>query len=212
MKFLTTVLGPSPTLFSNGAILINREGRRFTDELRGPAADVARQPEKEAYIVFDQNLATKFSAWPHFVSTAPGIAYAYIDDYRRCRKDIFCSASTMDELARRLGVPSAQFRATLQQYNTADRGTRAPIAQAPFYALGPVKSYVVFTEGGLRVTERLEVLRANGSVIEGLYAVGSVGQGGLLLEGHGHHLDWAFISGRIAGAICAAMPRRTNRV
>jgi hypothetical protein len=36
-------------------------------------------------------------------------------------------------------------------------------------------------------------------VIEGLYAAGSTGQGGLLLEGHGHHLGWAFISGRIAG-------------
>ena len=38
-----------------------------------------------------------------------------------------------------------------------------------------------------------------GAVIPGLYAAGSTGQGGLLLEGHGHHLGWAFISGRIAG-------------
>ena len=29
MKFLTTVLGPSPALFSEGAILINRQGERF---------------------------------------------------------------------------------------------------------------------------------------------------------------------------------------
>jgi hypothetical protein len=36
-------------------------------------------------------------------------------------------------------------------------------------------------------------------VIPGLYAAGSNGQGGVLLEGHGHHLGWAFISGRIAG-------------
>ena len=35
--------------------------------------------------------------------------------------------------------------------------------------------------------------------IAGLYAAGSNGQGGLLLEGHGHHLMWAFVSGRIAG-------------
>jgi predicted oxidoreductase len=51
----------------------------------------------------------------------------------------------------------------------------------------------------LRVTARLEVVDASGAVIEGLYAAGSTGQGGLLLEGHGHHLGWAFISGRIAG-------------
>jgi hypothetical protein len=29
MKFLTTVLGPSPALFSEGAILINRQGERY---------------------------------------------------------------------------------------------------------------------------------------------------------------------------------------
>ncbi len=49
-----------------------------------------------------------------------------------------------------------------------------------------------------KVTERLEVVRENGTVIPGLYAAGSVGRGGLLLEGHGHHLGWAFIAGRKA--------------
>jgi fumarate reductase flavoprotein subunit len=32
-----------------------------------------------------------------------------------------------------------------------------------------------------------------------LYAAGSTGQGGVLLEGHGHHIGWAFVSGRLAG-------------
>jgi succinate dehydrogenase/fumarate reductase flavoprotein subunit len=204
MKFLTTVLGPSPELFKIGAVLINQEGRRFTDELRGPAAAVAKQPGKNAYIVFDQALATKFSGWPHFVSTAPGIAYAYIDDYRRCRNDIFHNAETIEGLAQQLSMPPAKLATTLRQYNGSERGERPAIAQGPFYALGPVRSYVVFTEGGLRVTERLEVLRADGTIIDGLYAVGSTGQGGVLLEGHGHHLGWAFISGRIAGAACAS--------
>ena len=36
-----------------------------------------------------------------------------------------------------------------------------------------------------------------------LYAAGSAGQGGVLLEGHGHHLGWAFTSGRLAGAHAA---------
>ncbi|MFO0481670.1 MAG: FAD-binding protein, partial [bacterium] len=53
--------------------------------------------------------------------------------------------------------------------------------------------------GGLQVSEQLEVVGASGQPIPGLYAAGSTGQGGLLLEGHGHHLGWAFISGRIAG-------------
>ena len=64
---------------------------------------------------------------------------------------------------------------------------------------------MVFTDGGLKVSVNLEVVRADGSVIQGLYAAGSTGQGGLLLEGHGHHLGWAFISGRIAGRNAALL-------
>jgi succinate dehydrogenase/fumarate reductase flavoprotein subunit len=199
MSFLTTALGPSPELFKSGAILVNRSGERFADELSAPARAVPRQPDQLAYIVFDGKLAQRFTAWPYFVSTAPGIAYAYLDDYRRNRRDVWHRSSTVEGLARGMGVPPEALARTLGDYNGAGRGTRPALDAAPFFALGPVKSYVVFTDGGLKVTERLEVTREDGSVIPGLYAAGSNGQGGLLLEGHGHHLGWAFISGRIAG-------------
>jgi succinate dehydrogenase/fumarate reductase flavoprotein subunit len=199
MSFLTTALGPSPDLFREGAILLNNQGERFTDELAQPAHALAKQPGRVAYIVFDDALAEKFEAWPHFVSTAPGVAYAYLKDYRRNRRDIYHQADTLAGLAASMRVPTEALTATLERYNSAERGSRPALARKPFSALGPVKSYVVFTDGGLKVSERLEVLRADGSVIQGLYAAGSAGQGGLLLEGHGHHLGWAFISGRIAG-------------
>jgi succinate dehydrogenase/fumarate reductase flavoprotein subunit len=199
MSFLTTALGPSPELFREGAILVNGRGERFTDELGKPAYDVAKQPERIAYIVFDDALAEKFEAWPYFVSTAPGVAYAYIKDYRRNRRDIYHQADTVAGLAASMRVPADRLTTTLNRYNGGERGDRAALSRKPYYALGPVKSYVVFTDGGLKVSERLEVLRADGSPIAGLYAAGSTGQGGLLLEGHGHHLGWAFISGRIAG-------------
>ncbi|MEI9806230.1 MAG: FAD-binding protein [Pseudolabrys sp.] len=210
MKFLTTVLGPSPALFAEGAVLINKDGDRFADEIDSPAGAVAHQSPKEAYIVFDESLARKFSAWPYFISTAPGIAYAYIDDYRRCRTDIFRTGATPGELARKLGIPPDRLESTLKRYNAGERRSRPAIAEAPYYALGPVRSYVVFTEGGLRINELFQVL-AGGRPIDGLYAVGSTGQGGLLLEGHGHHLDWAFISGRLAGTYCAQRPRINKR-
>ena len=199
MSFLTTALGPDPGLFREGAILINKNGQRFTDELAKPAADVARQPERITYIVFDRNLAEKFSAWPHFVSTAPGVAYAYLEDYRRNRKDIYHVGATLAELATSMGVPADNFMKAIADYNAARPQGKPELARAPYYALGPVRSYVVFTDGGLAVTERLEVKRADGSIIPGLYAAGSAGQGGLVLEGHGHHLSWAFLSGRMAG-------------
>lgn len=211
MSFLTTALGPSPDLFAEGAILINGRGERFTDELGKPAHDVAKQPERIAYIVFDDAVAAKFSQWPHFVSTAPGVAYAYLKDYRRNRSDIYHEAGSLEALAVSMRVPPEGFAAAIGGYNAGTRGTRPALDKAPFYALGPVKSYVVFTDGGLKVTERLEVARTDGTPIPGLYAAGSVGQGGLLLEGHGHHLGWAFISGRIAGRNAAlAVPPVTQ--
>ena len=203
MSFLTTALGPSPDLYAEGAVLINKDGARFTDELAKPNLDVAKQPERIAWIVFDAAIAQKFSAWPHFVSTAPGVAYAYLADYRRNRADIFHRADTLEALAAGMGVSAQNLVRTIADYNATGRKSRPALAQAPFYALGPVKSYVVFTDGGLKVTENHEVVRADGSVIPGLYAAGSNGQGGLLLEGHGHHLGWAFISGRRAGANAA---------
>ncbi|WP_459617017.1 FAD-dependent oxidoreductase [Bordetella sp. 2513F-2] len=200
MSFLTTALGPSSGLMRQGAILINKQGRRFTNELDGPAADVALQPGKVAWIVMDEALAGRFRKWPHFISTAPGVAYAYLKDYQRNRPDIFHRGDTLPQLAVSMGVPPQELRDTIDQYNTSeDRGVRPAIGPGPYYALGPVKSYVVFTDGGLSVNERLEVLNVDGQPIAGLYAAGSAGQGGLLLEGHGHHLGWAFVSGRIAG-------------
>ncbi len=113
MSFLTTALGPSPELFKNGAILVNRNGERFADELAGPARAVPRQPEKQTFIVFDRKLAQRFTAWPYYVSTAPGIAYAYLDDYRRNRADIYHESATLEGLARSMGVPPDALARTL---------------------------------------------------------------------------------------------------
>lgn len=199
MSFLTTALGPAPELFKEGAILVNNSGERFTDELGRPAYEVPLQKDKVAYILFDDSVAQKFRAWPYAVSTAPGIAWAYLDDYRRNRKDIYHQSATIEGLAASMRVPAAQLASALASYNANEREMRPAITRGPYYALGPLKGYVVFTDGGLRVTERLEVTGADGKPIPGLYAAGSTGQGGLMLEGHGHHLGWAFVSGRIAG-------------
>jgi fumarate reductase flavoprotein subunit len=83
-------------------------------------------------------------------------------------------------------------------------GERA--GEPPFIALGPVNSVFVHNEGGLAVDTHHRVLGAQGEPIRGLYAAGSTGQGGLLLKGHGHHLAWAFVSGRRAGRFAASEP------
>ena len=199
MMFVTTHLAPTHKLFQEGAILINKEGRRFVDELAKPQLAIPQQSERVAYIIFDGDVGRKFTSWPYFISTAPGVAYAYLDDYRRNRKDVYTSASTIEELARRIAVPPVELARTVSHYNAALPPGRPPIAQPPFYALGPAKSWIVFTDGGARISTKFEVLDRHGAVIPRLYAVGSNGQGGAILEGHGHHLGWAFTSGRLAG-------------
>jgi len=212
MSFLTTALAPSHDLFRRGAILVDKDGLRFADEQLGPDRAAVRRREGMAFIVFDKLVADLFSSWPNFISTAPAVGYAYLDDYRRTRRDIFHRAGTLAELAARMGVPRDSFEKTIADYNAgrqADgasvRGERPLVAVPPFYALGPAKAYIIFTNGGLKVTERLEVVNAAGAIIPRLYAAGSNGQGGMLLEGHGHHLGWAFVSGRLAGRHAALL-------
>jgi hypothetical protein len=117
MSFVTTALAPSPNLFGEGAILVNSRGERFTDETDKPAYLVPDQPGKVAYILLDDRIIQQFSAWPHFISTAPGVAYAYVDDYRRNRPDVFASANTLPELATKLGMPDGSLTATVSDYN-----------------------------------------------------------------------------------------------
>lgn len=200
MGFLTTALMPSLDLYRQGALLINRNGERFSDETATPSDHMPAQPDGEAFVVMDGELASTFRAWPNFISTAPGIACAYLDDYRRNRPDIYFEAKSLAELAEKTGMDPAKLEKSVADYNAGDaKGTRRPCLTPPFVALGPVCSFIMTTDGGLAVNEHLQVLDENDFPISGLYAAGSTGQGGLLLEGHGHHLGWGFTSGRIAG-------------
>lgn len=185
---------------------MNKHGWRFCDERQAPERKLHEQPEGLAYIVLDDALAERFSHWPHFISTAPGVAYAYLPDYRRNRRDIYAQAATLELLGRRLGMQPGEIERSVMESNQRN-GWNLPLLKPPFHALGPVSTWLTVTEGGLKVDTHLRVLRADGSPIAGLFAAGANGQGGLLLEGHGHHLGWAFTSGRLAGAQAAAFER-----
>ena len=198
MSFVTTALAPSPSLFDAGALLVNKDGTRFTDERDQPAFAVAEQPDKIAYILLDAGMARKFEAWPNFISTAPGVAYAYLADYRRNRPDVFARGATLDALAQALHMPPGSLASAVVAHN-ANAGNRPRFGDGPYVALGPVRAVFVHAEGGLAVDQEHRVLGPGERPIEGLYAAGSTGQGGLLLKGHGHHLAWAFVSGRRAG-------------
>jgi succinate dehydrogenase/fumarate reductase flavoprotein subunit len=199
MMFVTTHLAPSLRLLEEGAILVNKNGKQFVGEGARPELALPQQPDGLGYFLFDDEVARKFDAWPYFISTAPGVAYAYLSDYRRNRKDVCASAGSIEELARRITVPADELARSIAEYNSALPPERRPITKAPYYALGPVKSWIVFTDGGARISTKFEVLDRQGNIIPGLYAAGSNGQGGVVLQGHGHHIGWAMTSGRLAG-------------
>lgn len=205
MRFVTTYLAPSHALFREGAILVNAKGERFCDERKRPQDHIGLQPGEIAYIVLDATIAAKFEAWPNYISTAPGVGYAYLSDYERCRRDICFKADTLDALADMIKTPREALRKSAACVYAESSPSVPAFGKPPFFALGPAKSWIVFSEGGLRVNERMQVLSKRGEPIEGLFAAGSAGQGGVLLEGHGHHLAWAFTSGRLAGRHAALL-------
>ena len=202
LRFTTTSMAPELDLFRSGALLVNKHGARIEAPPPQLGLRIAEQPDKMGYVIMDSALARKYSAWPDFIATAPGVAYAYFDDFRRTRPDIFHKADSVADLAKILGMDAAALDDAISTHNGGD--TPNKLAAPPFYALGPAKSYIVLTDGGLAVNGNLELLGHGDKPVPGLWAAGSAGQGGLILKGHGHHIGWAFTSGRIAGRNAAS--------
>jgi len=212
-RLLVTWQHPEDSLLDNGAILVNRDGRRFADEKASPDREiaVAAQPEKIAYIVLDERLIDHYSRWPNFISTAPEIAYAYVADYLRLRPDVAIDARTLENLAAARGLPADGLHETVEQFNRyagdeqsdpfGRTGDSYPLSGDRWVLLGPVKAYFTTTEGGAAINEQMQVLDQQGQPIPGLYAVGQNGLGGQVLWGHGLHIAWAITSGRLVGRL-----------
>lgn len=218
---LTSWVGPNNTLYAAGAILVDSHGRRVANEdsdkelARGIAAGGT-----PGYMIFDQQLAEKFSRWPNPVSTFPGVAYAYVEDYRRFRPDAYHKADSIDALAEKIGVPASELTATVARFREHVASGADPefgrtrfgdgIGAGPYYALGPLNAYITLADGGLMVDSQLRAVTSGGEPIPGLWAAGSTGQGGLQLLNHGLHIGWAMVSGRIAGRHVAQAQLRVD--
>ena len=185
-------------MFESRRVAGQRKGERFIDERDSPALVLPDQPGGDGFILLDARIAALFTAWPHFISTAPGVAYAYLADYgataatsirkrRRSQHSPKSSACRRDRSSARCARLNEK------------AGNRPAFGDGPYVALGPARAVFVHNEGGLPVDHEHRVLRRGDKPIPGLYAAGATGQGGLLLKGHGHHLAWAFASGRRAG-------------
>jgi fumarate reductase flavoprotein subunit len=191
-SLLVAWMSPTDAIFKSGGILVNQKGNRFGSE-DSPAAELAMQEKCAGFIIIDEAIAKKFNSAPNYISTAPGIAFAYFSDYKRGRPDLVTSAKTVNELAASIKTDAKNLGESIASSDL----------KAPFISLGPVYSMLTVTEGSLAINAKLQVLKDDGSVLKGLYAVGAVGQGGMLLKGHGHHIGWAMTSGMLVGEIVA---------
>jgi fumarate reductase flavoprotein subunit len=210
-RLLVTWQHPENALFDDGAILVNAQGERFCNEKVGPDREtaIARQPDKICYILLDERLIEHYSAWPHFISTAPKIAYAYVADYVRLRPDVAVVRDSLASVAARRGLPEDALTGTVEDFNRYAAGSEPdphgrtgdtkPLEGKWWALLGPAKAYFTTTEGGAAVNQEMQVLDESGQPIPGLYAAGQVGLGGMILWGHGLHIAWALTSGRLAG-------------
>ncbi len=187
-------------LRGDGAILVNEEGRRFTDEVGTrdavSAAEIA-QPGSHSYLIVDQAMAD-----------ASSVIQGYIN------KGFTTAGDTYEALAEALGIDGAVFAQTMNDWNAcveAKEDTEfgrtsfaAPLDNAPFYAID-VTAGIHHTMGGLSINPDTQVLDTEGNVIEGLYAAGEVTGGvhGANRLGGNAVADFV-VFGRIAGQNAAA--------
>jgi fumarate reductase flavoprotein subunit len=184
----------------NGAILVNREGRRFGRETVGYseyAGSVMSQPGGEAWEIFEEKVYT----------ASLGTRF---DEVVEAGKVV--RSESLEDLAVTLGLPADALADTIAETNRSARG-EIPDAfgreeylggafEPPFYGIH-VRGALFHTQGGLRVDTRARVLRPDGKPIPGLYAGGgtAVGVSGSGYRGYssGNGLLAATVLGKVAG-------------
>lgn len=188
----------------NGAILVNREGRRFGSETVGYseyAGAVMAQPDGEAWEIFDAEV----------YETSLGTRF---DEVVEAGKVV--RSETLEGLATTFGLPTGALTKTINETNSSARGEvpdpfgreeflGGPL-EPPFYGIH-VRGALFHTQGGLRVDTRARVLKPDGTHIPGLYAGGGTADGvsGSGYEGYssGNGLLAAAVLGKVAGEAAA---------
>ncbi|RNL79526.1 3-oxosteroid 1-dehydrogenase [Nocardioides marmorisolisilvae] len=181
-----------------GSIIVNAAGKRYMNEAlpyveatheiyKGEATGVTHVP---SWMIIDQRYRNRYL----FAGLGPRQPFPG----RWLKEGVICKSGTIEGLAEAIGVPAEALKATIERFNgfagtgvdeDFHRGESAydkyysdptvkpnpslhTIDQAPFYAVKIVPGDLG-TKGGLVTDERARVLRADGSVIEGLYAAGN---------------------------------------
>jgi fumarate reductase flavoprotein subunit len=159
----------SESMRSRGAILVNQEGKRFTNELQ--TRDVVSQIELK------QPTGSVWIVWDSEIYKTNKLARGYYDQGYAVKGD------TLDELAKKMGVPAANLKATFKDYRKAYDTKKdtafgrpemvIPLDVAPWYAVH-VTPGIHHTMGGVTINPQTQVISKKGQPIPGLYAAGEV--------------------------------------
>ncbi|MGI6855596.1 FAD-dependent oxidoreductase [Mesorhizobium sp. 1B3] len=162
-------------VITKGGVLVNTEGRRFSNEMRGYSehgAEVAAQPGHIAWDIFD--------------SRGEEAAMGFYD-YREIRKlGAVKTANTLEELAGVTGLPFEALKAEFDAIAAAARAgepdrfgrrfTEDELLKTPWFAV-KVNGALFHTQGGLVIDENARVLREDGSPLPNLMAGGGAARG-----------------------------------
>ncbi|WP_028117795.1 flavocytochrome c [Ferrimonas senticii] len=153
----------------NGAILVNREGQRFVNEITTrdrAAAAILQQSQGSAFLVFDHAVRKSLKKIEGYVELG-----------------IVPVADDLVALGAKAGIDGAALSQTINSYNGyVAEGKDAqferqnlprPLTQGPFYAL-EVTPAVHHTMGGIAIDASTAVQGTDGKAIAGLYAAGEV--------------------------------------
>ncbi|MDR1606232.1 MAG: flavocytochrome c [Streptococcaceae bacterium] len=187
-----------------GAILVNKAGKRFVNEMdtrdKVSAAEL-KQTGQTAYIIFGDATKSAVKAIDQYIS-----------------KKIVTSASSLTELAKKIGVDQSQLDKTVASWNEAvasktdsafGRSTGMSKAITGTYYAIPVSPGIHHIMGGVKINTNTEVLKQDGKAIPGLYAAGEV-TGGLHGSNRigGNAVADIIIFGRQAGTQAAAYAKK----
>ncbi len=222
-----------------GSIIVNSAGKRFMNEAlpyveatheiyKGEATGVSHVP---AWLIIDQRYRNRYL----FAGLSPRQPFPG----RWLKSGAVVKASSLAKLAEAINVPTDALASTIERFNgfaktgndedfhrgdsAYDRYYADPrvkpnpslhsIDQGPFYAVKIVPGDLG-TKGGIVTDERARALRADGSVIEGLYAAGNVSSAvmGHTYAGPGATIGPAMTFGYLAAEDIALSSKKQDAV
>ncbi|MEF9932614.1 MAG: flavocytochrome c [Cetobacterium sp.] len=159
-----------------GSILVNKEGKRFVEEL--DRRDVISMAIKKQ----TGNVAYQF--WNQEMMDLSKVAEHHSDEYNSLiKRKVLIKGNTIEEVAKAFDVDATELKNTVQKYNQYSkdgkdlefnkRGKLTAFENGPFYLMKNVPA-VHHTMGGLTIDTNARVLDNNKKPIPGLFAAGEV--------------------------------------